>query len=95
MIDKDPCIRHVDDLAVDQFSEAMRSKMKLSREKGRSGWHDQNQCSDEQLADLLVDHLYKGNEGSFEDVANFAMMLYIRKADPRVLVNAALRVVSK
>src|SRR5690606_32552392 len=33
-------------------------------------------------------HLAKGNDGNFEDVANFCMMLHQRGAHPRVLADA-------
>lgn len=69
---------HSDDLAVDRFAAAMKAKLARSRQKGRSGWDDKTRCSGEHLADLLVEHLAKGNEGTFEDVANFAMMLHQR-----------------
>jgi hypothetical protein len=36
-----------------------------------------------------VEHLLKGNAGTFEDVANFAMMLHQRGADPQLLADAA------
>src|SRR5690606_30641159 len=34
------------------------------------------------------EHLAKGNEGNFEDIANFCMMLHQRAAHPRVLAAA-------
>lgn len=79
------CEAHPDDLAVDRFADAMKAKLAASREKGRRGWNDRAQCSGEFLAGLLVDHLKKGNEGTFEDVANFAMMLHQRGENPEVL----------
>ncbi|ABM25352.1 hypothetical protein Sputw3181_2528 [Shewanella sp. W3-18-1] len=79
---------HIDDISIDRFANAMRSKMAYARAKGRSGWNDQVLCSGEYLATLLVEHLSKGNEGTFEDVANFAMMLHQRQESPRLLVDA-------
>lgn len=76
---------HADDVAIDVFAAAMKSKMARSREKGRGGWQDPAQCSGETLARMLVEHLAKGNPGSFEDVANFAMMLHHRGEDPALL----------
>ncbi|MCY1440196.1 hypothetical protein D9M71_564610 [compost metagenome] len=67
----------------------MKVKLATAREKGRSGWDDPRVCTPERLARLLVEHLTKGNPGTFEDVANFAMMLHQRGADPAVLVEAA------
>ena len=80
---------HPDNAAVDRFAAAMKDKLAKAREKGRSGWNDPAQCSVEFLAKLLVEHLSKGNDGTFEDVANFAMMLHQRDADPQVLAAAA------
>lgn len=80
---------HPDNAAVDRFAAAMKDKLAKAREKGRSGWNDPAQCSVEFLAKLLVEHLSKGNAGTFEDVANFAMMLHQRGADPQVLADAA------
>lgn len=77
--------QHQDDAAVDRFAIAMKAKMAAAREKGREGWDDPNACSVEFLADLLVGHVGKGNQGNFEDIANLAMMLHQRGADPAVL----------
>ncbi len=41
------------------------------------------------LADLLRGHIGKGNAGNFEDIANLAMMLHQRGADPAVLSDPA------
>lgn len=84
-----PVVRHSDDAAVDRFAAAMKHKLEIAREKGRSGWDDQAKCSVEFLAELLCGHLGKGNAGTFEDVANFAMMLHQRGAEPSVLQEAA------
>ena len=80
---------HSDDLAVDRFADAMKAKLARSRKKGRGGWNDKTQCSGEHLAKLLVEHLEKGNEGTFEDVANFAMMLHQRGENTEVLARIA------
>ena len=80
---------HSDDAAVDRFAAAMKTKLAAARAKGRSGWDDAFICSDSYLSQLLVEHLGKGNAGTFEDVANFAMMLHQRGADPKVLANAS------
>jgi hypothetical protein len=82
---------HPDDLAVDRFAQALKAKMARSRAKGREGWDDPVRCSDELLAHMLVEHLGKGNAGTFEDVGAFAMMLHQRGADPRVLAQALER----
>lgn len=80
---------HKDDIAFNTFAEVCKLKMEASRAKGRSGWDDRERCTDKMLARLLVDHTLKGNAGTFEDVATFAMMLHQRDADPAVLAEVA------
>jgi hypothetical protein len=75
MIFVTPHPEHTDDLAVVAFSEVMRAKMKVSREKGRYGWDDPTLCSSEYLAALLYSHVDKGD---VVDIANFCMMLHQR-----------------
>lgn len=77
--------QHPDDAAVDRFAESMKSKLAKARAKGRGGWDDPDQCAGTDLAEMLVDHVEKENTGTFEDVANFAMMLHQRGESPRVL----------
>ena len=77
--------QHPDDMAVDRFAAAMKIKLAAAREKGRSGWDDPTECPVDHLAELLVSHVGKGNHGNFEDIANLAMMLHQRGADPSVL----------
>lgn len=89
MEDQATLAQHPDDAAVDRFAAAMKAKLAAARAKGRGGWDDPSQCSVEFLAKLLVEHVGKGNSGTFEDVANFAMMLHQRGADPQVLSNVA------
>lgn len=90
--DAQPVAVHPDDLAVDRFADAMKAKLRWEREeRGRSGWNDPNRCTVEYLASQLVEHLAKGNAGTFEDIANFAMMLHQRRADPQVLALVAMR----
>ena len=72
----------VDDFAVEAFAIAMKEKMHVSHLKGRSGWHDNNQISDEKLASMLIEHIAKGDP---VDIANFAMMLHQRGADPKTI----------
>ena len=78
---------HTDDRAVTMFAEMMRNKMAASRNKGRGGWDDPAACSTGALAKMLIEHLMKGNDGTFVDVANFAMMLHLRGADPTIMVH--------
>lgn len=76
--------QHPDDIAVDAFAGAMKDKLAASRDKGRSGWDDPEQCSVEYLATLLVQHVAKGDP---IDVANLAMMLHQRGAGGHVLAS--------
>lgn len=82
--------QHPDDLAVDRFAAAMKAKLAASRAKGRSGWNNTNDPTDLQLAEALVEHMTKGNAGTFEDVANFCMFLHQRGASPGILQHVAL-----
>ncbi|MNO61327.1 hypothetical protein D3C76_519740 [compost metagenome] len=79
---------HPDDAAVDRFAEALKAKLARSRAKGRGGWDNAEVCSAEDLARMLIEHLDKGNAGTFEDVATFAMMLHQRGAEPAALAEA-------
>lgn len=80
--------QHPDDAAVDRFAQAMKDKLKHAREvKGRSGW-ETNFCSDPHLAEELILHICKSNTGTYEDVANFCMMLHQRGASPHELARA-------
>lgn len=79
--------QHPDDAAVDRFAAAMKEKLAQARAKGRGGWDNPAQCSVETLARMLVEHVTKGDP---RDIANFAMMLYERGADPQVLAQASM-----
>lgn len=70
------CMPHPDDDAIDQFAFGMKMKMAVARAKGRAGWQDKKQCSAENLSRLLHEHVHKGDP---IDVANFCMMLEMRK----------------
>lgn len=83
-----PAAAHSDDFHFDLFAACCKDKLATARNKGRGGWDNAETCSVEHLAELLVHHLTKGNAGTFEDIANFAMMLHQRSADPKVLVSA-------
>lgn len=84
----------IDNSAVDQFAVAMKHKLSEARLKGRSGWQS-DRCTDEFLATALVQHMAKGNDGNFQDIANFAMMLHQRGADPALLAEVARRPVAE
>jgi Lar family restriction alleviation protein len=65
--------QHPDDVAVNRFAAAMKAKLAASRAKGRGGWDDPKQCNSKKLAEMLVDHVRKGDP---VDIGNFAMMLH-------------------
>lgn len=69
---------HADDIAVDAFAAAMKSKMAKQRAKGYGGWEKIAAVTDKSLADRLMEHTKKGDP---VDVANFAMMLHQRNLD--------------
>ncbi|MEE5139121.1 hypothetical protein V2J83_26860 [Pseudomonas alliivorans] len=79
--------QHPDNQAVDTFAAAMKTKLAEARAKGRHDWSE-SWVQDKQLAELMVGHIPKGNAGNFEDIANFAMMLHQRGADPMELTLA-------
>lgn len=66
---------HPDDLAVDRFALAMKSKLAKKRAEGRGGWDRKDECSQQYLSILLRGHVCKGDP---VDVANLAMMLHQR-----------------
>lgn len=83
-----PDVRHPDDVAVDTFADAMKSRLKEARLVGRSGWNDASTCSDASLAEALVVNLVSSHPHAYEDIANFAMMLHHRGADVSVFRHA-------
>ncbi|MGR3481638.1 hypothetical protein [Salipiger marinus] len=66
---------HFDDIAVDRFAAAMKTKLAKKRADGRGGWEDKLACSQQFLSDLLRGH---ANKPDPVDVGNFAMMLHQR-----------------
>lgn len=68
--------QHPDDLAVDRFAAAMKSKLAKKRADGRGGWDDPEQCSIAFLSKLLREHVAKGDP---VDVGNLAMMIHQRR----------------
>ena len=76
-----------DDAAIDGFAAAMKAKMARNRAKGRSGWFGGTWSMEDQ-AKCLVEHLGKGNAGTFEDLGIYAMFLFARDADPMLVKNA-------
>lgn len=79
---------HPDDKAVDVFSGFMKDKLADARKKDRSGWDDKQLVSGAMLAQQLVEHLSKPNDGNFLDIANYAMFLHMRYESPTVLAVA-------
>ncbi|MGQ8634416.1 hypothetical protein ACUTJJ_23365 [Agrobacterium sp. DKPNP3] len=70
-----PDHRHADDIAVDLFAAAMKSKLEKKRSGGLNIWRDNEKCSQASLSQALAHHVQKGDP---IDVANFAMMLHQR-----------------
>lgn len=75
---------HTDDAHVQAFAFVMMDKMERSRARGRDGWQDSARCSATHLYEQFLCHVAKvttdKSEG-WEDVANFAMMLWYRAGD--------------
>lgn len=67
-----------DDIAVDAFAKAMKEKLAIAREKGRSGWDNKETCSANDLAQGFWKHTRKDNKGNFIALANFLMFLHVR-----------------
>ncbi len=63
---------HPDNAAVDRFADRMKLKLARARRQGRGGWDDPATCTPEQLAKMLIRHIWKGDP---VDIANLAMML--------------------
>ncbi len=77
---------HSDSKAVDVFAKAMKEKLYQARLRGRGGWDKPDECTVDLLAKMLM---METTEGDPVGVANFAMMLFMRKAKPEVLSHAA------
>lgn len=73
---------HPDARAVDRFAKAMKLKLWMKRNEGKGGWDNSDVCTVEHLADLLIEHIEKGDP---IDIGNFAMMLHQRQANHDVL----------
>lgn len=65
----------VDDYLVMKCALAMSKKLETSRIKGRGGWHT-HQCSENNLLEMLREHVEKGD---MIDVMNLAGMIYMRE----------------
>jgi len=64
------------DDCVNKFAQAMKDKLRKKSKQGFSGWDDEKVCSQKDLSLMLKEHITKGDP---IDVANFCMMLFIRK----------------
>lgn len=73
-----------DELSVAIFAFQMKKKLEKAKEKGRDGWYE-SEVSTKYLADLLLNHLGKDNEGNLVDIANFCMMLHMKGARPDII----------
>ncbi|MCY1253054.1 hypothetical protein D9M68_122780 [compost metagenome] len=79
---------HVDDIAVDQISLAMKAKLAEKRREGAGGWDNPLECSIERLSQLMAEALCKGK---LVNVANYAAMLRARSADEQLVAEHAMR----
>jgi hypothetical protein len=61
---------------VDWFAGALKLKLAKKQNEGRRGWNDPNQVTIDQLKEMLVDHVEKGD---MLDVGNLAMMIWYRE----------------
>lgn len=64
-----------DRILVEMVSHEMRQKLAKKRKDGRSGWFSP-QCSSDQLKNMLLEHIEKGD---YVDVINLAGMLLARQ----------------
>lgn len=67
-----------DNEAVDQFATAMKERLALAREKGRSDWDNEEKYTGGHFADLFWRNTAKSNKGNYIDLANFLMFLHVR-----------------
>ncbi|TAN03103.1 MAG: hypothetical protein EPN36_13980 [Rhodanobacteraceae bacterium] len=67
--------QHPDDVAVDAFAAAMKTKLAEARAKGRGGWQDKGDCPQQRLSGMLRACVEKGDP---RDVANLCMFLHQR-----------------
>jgi len=57
------------------FADRMMVKLAAARQKGRGGWWDKTRVTQDELTNMLVEHIFKGDP---VDVANFCMFLHAR-----------------
>lgn len=78
--------RHVQDVNMDNrlvgwASTAMREKLNRGRDKGRSGWHNPEECSVEKLVQNARYHIDK-DDGQLLDAAILLLMAAYRREHP-------------
>lgn len=78
----------LDQAASRRFAKECELKLvAASAVKGRGGWENPEEVTDQYLAISLVEHLEKGD---MRDIVNFAMFLHERKADCAALFKQIL-----
>ena len=65
-----------DDKLIADAAERMGARLATKRAEGCSGWWDKNQCSTQQLRDMLKASVEKGD---MVNIANLAMMINARQ----------------
>lgn len=68
--------KHRDDIAVDSTATAVKAKLAKKRDEGRGGWNKEDECTMKLLAELLVEHVAKGDP---IDIVAFATFLHQRE----------------
>ena len=82
------CGLTLDQAASRRFAKECELKLvAASAVKGRGGWENPEEVTDQYLAISLVEHLEKGD---MRDIVNFAMFLHERKADCAALFKQIL-----
>lgn len=67
---------HPDEIAVDKFADAMKSKLAIKRREGVNGWDDPREMTRHELYTRLIEQISKGAD--MIDLANYAMMIWHR-----------------
>jgi hypothetical protein len=77
-------VKHIDEQSVDRFSVAMKYKLDACRARGKDGWYDPKRCHVNALYSELrrqFNLVEYEDEPDMVDIANLAMMIYIREQD--------------
>ena len=67
---------NADVIGLERFTAAMRVKLAKKRLEGRGGWNLPSECDMEDLHEMLLHHVQKGDP---VDIANFCMMIWNRR----------------